>query len=106
MIPQLYEIYEARIRLNQAQYSRPCIVVRIDRPGGCSVFPISSAMELYAGPRVHFKIETTDPDFSKTGLTVDSYIIGERFIPISDVDLLRKRGQIEGELLKRFMKWI
>ena len=105
MTPLPFEIYEARARVNAAQYSRPCIVIALHRDGMMSIFPISTAMDLYKGPDLHFKIESSDPDFAKTGLTADSYIIGERLLEIEISSLLRKRGRLEGELLARFRTW-
>lgn len=105
MTPSPYEIYEARVRLNAANYSRPCLVINLEFQGKIAVFPISSKMELYRGPQFHFKISSTDPDFAKTGLTVDSYVVGERVVDVELCDFVRKRGQLEGELLARFKKW-
>lgn len=105
MNPQPFEIYEANVRLEAVGYARPCLVVSVENQGKISVFPISSAMELYSGPHLHFRIDSTDPDFARTGLTVDSYVIGARYVPLDVCNLIRKRGQLEGELLKRFLKW-
>ena len=105
MTPKPYELYEAHVRLNAANYSRPCLVVSLEFKGGVSILPISSAMNLYSGPSSHFLIERRDPDFNKTGLVVDSYIVGEKIFELAVFKLIRKRGQLEGELLQRFKHW-
>lgn len=105
LTPKPFELFEAQIRLNAANYSRPCLIVSLKLKGSVSALSISSAMNLYSGPSFHFLIERRDPDFNKTGLVADSYIVGEKIFELETFKLIRRRGQLEGELLKRFKQW-
>ena len=106
MFPRPYEIYEARVKLNKASYSRPCVVITLPKDGNVVVLAVSTAMGLYRGLPMHFKIDSRDSDFVFTGLTADRYIIGDRSATLDLSMLIRKRGELRGELLKRFKDWI
>ena len=104
--PRPNEIYEARVRLGKADYPRPCVIMGLEREGKVSALLITSALELCDNSHFNFRIDANDPDFPKTGLKKDCCIMGERFVNIDCSDLIRKRGQFDGELLNRFLKWI
>lgn len=84
---------------------RPCVITGIVG-SEFSVLPISSAMELYKGPPWHFRLEPSDPDFSKTGLTKESFVSADPMHYIGLEKLIRRRGAIGGQLLQRFLKWV
>src|SRR5579862_2183801 len=103
MMPDKYEIYEAHVRFGKATYPRPCVVIDVIGTE-CCVIPISSAMELYLGPPMHFRIEPTDPDFAETGLKKECYVSSHPIQYIGFDKLIRRRGRFKGDLLKRFDK--
>ena len=106
MNPQRYDIYDAHVRFGKADYPRPCILTDIHNDGTVTALLISSAKELYVESTFNFRIDSDDPDFAATGLKSDSYISAERFVKLKITDLIRKRGRLESELLKRYRKWI
>ena len=101
-----YDIVEAHVPFRLATYPRPCVITSALSDGRFDVMLISSALELYKGPSVHFKIYIDDPEFPKTGLKKESYAAQDRQVNISLDKIIRKRGRLEGELLKRFLKWL
>ena len=106
MNPIPFEIYEANMQFGKVAYRRPCVVVSTLKDGRIFAMAISSAMELCKGLPAHFTIDETDPDFPKTGLKQTSYInLIDQYL-MRPEELIRKRGQIEGELLQRLLKRI
>ena len=103
--PSLFDIYDAHFNLGKVAYPRPCLIFAVSSTRKFSTHPISSAFDLYRGKTVHFRINRDDPDFITTGLTKDCYIIGDEVATLEIHDLIRKRGQLEGELLQRFKHW-
>lgn len=106
MTPVRNYIYDAKIEFGEVTYARPCIVTSAVVSGFFSVVPLSSARDLYEGLPFHFIIEDTDSDFKATGLLRSSFAVGDEIAELKIADLIRKRGRLEGELLKRFLKWI
>ena len=106
MLPLPYEIYDAYFPYDKSTYPRPCII--LDKPvnGRFSAMPISSAMQLCRGLPGHFTIEDSDLCFAATGLSRTSYADGTEIRELDVSLLIRKRGQFESELLKRYTKWI
>ena len=51
-------------------------------------------------------IVDTDPDFQATGLKRTSFAAGDEIVDLRVAHLIRKRGQLQGGLLQRFLKWI
>jgi hypothetical protein len=106
MNPIPFEIYEANMQFGKVAYRRPCVIVNRMKDGKVFAMAISSAMELCKGLPVHFTIDQTDPDFPGTGLKRTSYInLVDQYLMRPD-ELIRKRGHIEGDLLKRLLKRI
>ncbi len=106
MNPIRYEIYDANVQIGEVSYPRPCIITSSIIDGCFSVVPLSSALELYEGLPFHLMIESTDPDFKATGLKHTSFATGDDIAELHLRDLIRKRGRLEGEPLRRFKKWI
>lgn len=105
MLPRPLEVYQIRARYRNSWDPRPCVV--LDPPLGdtVSVALVSGAMDLYDST-VHFLIEQDHPDFPATGLQRTSYVAGDMIVEAEIGSLLRKRGQLEGELGAAFRKWI
>jgi hypothetical protein len=73
--------------------------------GRVTVAAISSAVDLFDAVR-HFRIDEEHNDFSGTGLIKTSYVLGDEIREIDVADLRQRAGQLRGELLRSFQKWI
>jgi hypothetical protein len=69
------------------------------------VVPLSSQFDLF-DERVHFPIRHTEDGFFATGLPRDSYVIGNRPTRVPTDMLRRRRGELTGDLLAKFKKWV
>jgi hypothetical protein len=97
-----FDIYDAQVIWNACPDRRPWLIVEIIAPGailGC--FPISG--QNYRGSG--FYIPMDDPDFAATGLKKSCYILDEAIIELTSKNLIRRRGHLENDLLKRFRKF-
>lgn len=105
MAPLPNEIYLIKYEYGKSDYERPCLIVdEVVSEKACILF-ISSAIDLF-DPLRHYLLEDDEPDFLQTGLECTSFIDCERFIPVPVEDLLKKIGQLEGELEQNFRAWL
>jgi len=111
MLPRKYEIYLAAIPLRGNTVRHNWLVVESASPSPHDHFfqrvgalPISSEEALF-DDHLHFPLRRIDLDFPRTGLWLNSYVIGDEptLIPIDR--LLFIRGELLGELLDEFTEW-
>ncbi len=110
MRPNPFEIWLARLPLGHSTDTRPWVVVLPpqndpEHPGKFSVTlaPVSSALDLVGDD--DFPITPEDPEFLHTGLRKESFVIGDRAVRVRGDRLLRKLGELRGELGERFERW-
>lgn len=96
---RVYEIYSAQVKWSDCEDMRPWIVVDLHGES-CGCFPIAS--ECYLGNC--FYLDIGDPDFRATGLTKSCHIHYASIIEFSQSRLERRRGELTGDLLARFVK--
>lgn len=106
MNPQPKEIYHVRLPYRHSNDIRPAIVIEHPSGGQVAVVPLSSQMDLYEGPGMHFRIDPTHPDFAATGLNKECFANGHEIVVVKVDDLQRKRGILQGQLAKDFDRWI
>jgi hypothetical protein len=94
---QPFEIWLAKYRWHGCDDERPWLLVR-PSPGGYECFPIST--KSYGDPV--FPLETNDPDFAATGLRSASFIHDFRMESVPTSAFIKRWGELQGELLRRF----
>ena len=104
MAPQYLEIWLVNVQLGEASYPRPCIVIDLNPLNPYRILLLSTK-NYSKFPSDCFKLDSTHPDFSKTGLDADSFIISDQLRLIEPNDLICKKGQLEGELAQSFEAW-
>jgi hypothetical protein len=106
MKPLQYEIYDARMKYRNCNDVRPVIIIEVLPNDLATVALISGAMDLYQGNPFHFALRMIHPDFTATGLKKDCYVAGDQIFTIETKLLVRKRGQLNGDLRLEFQKWV
>ena len=106
MVPQAFEIYDARVPYRECKDTRPVITIEPPTGGRVALALISGAMDLYNGPVVHFRLDPAHPDFAATGLKKECYVAGDEILTLSTDRLIRRRGQLQGSLRESFGGWI
>lgn len=93
------------IWLNNSNDVRPCVVIDTAHNNYLVVMLVSGAYELRR-PNLDFAIPKIASDFKYTGLTKPSYVLGDEIHEISETQILKKLGQLQGDLGKDFKKWL
>jgi hypothetical protein len=101
-----YQVALVQLRLNNAEYPRPCVAITVSNSEGVfGALAISSKMDLFRSDQ-HFLIRDDHPDFSATGLKTNSYVIGSPVFNVRPERFIRTLGELRGDLAKEFEKWI
>lgn len=93
-----FDIYLAEHPWRKSDYARPFLLIRPTDGGAWSCFPMSTK-DYDESP---FEVNKNDPDFSATGLSDTSYIHDYRYEDVKTEEILKRKGQLEGDLLSRF----
>ena len=101
---QPLQVCLALVRLGEAYYPRPCIVLAVDVSGIAAV-AVSSRMDLYR-PAEHFLISDGRPDFFATGLERTSFAVGAPVARIRRERIQKILGALTADLAREFRKWI
>ena len=105
--PQQYEVWQVKaLAVAECEDARPCIVIEVLSSGDVQVAPLSAQFDLYRGPSVHFRIDESHKCFTATGLKKSCYVLGDCLGTVSQDQLLKKRGVLQGALLDGFVKWL
>jgi hypothetical protein len=100
-----FDIYLANHSWKNSVDARPFVLVSALPNGDWKCFPISK--QDYDGHP--FEVLDSDPDFKATGLRMTSYIYDFRFEIVKAAEFVlpngkvARWGQLEGDLLKRFL---
>ena len=98
----IFEIHMMKHPWNGCEDARPWLIV--DFPPGRNVvgcFPI--ATQCYGGQC--FYISENDPDFESTGLAHSSNVIDEKIIEISTDRIIKRKGELTGQMLANFRNY-
>jgi hypothetical protein len=98
------QICVVRVRVGEAYYPRPCVVLTTDGTM-LRLAALSSKLDLYR-PGEHFLIREDDPDFGATGLETASYVLGAPLFRADVSRVMSVRGALTGELARAFTNWI
>ncbi len=102
----ILDVVAAKVRVGEADYPRPCIVIDIG-PGDClRLLPCSTKFEGYYRPGVDFPIREDDPTFAETGLEDSSFVIDGSIYVTETSEVRGPFGRLTGELAERFEKWV
>jgi hypothetical protein len=93
-----FDIYDAQFEWGGCDDRRPWLIVETQANNRVGCFPISG--QSYRG--TPFFISEKDPDFKATGLKKNCFVHDERVIELSVDILIKHRGRLENDLLKRF----
>jgi mRNA-degrading endonuclease toxin of MazEF toxin-antitoxin module len=93
-----FDIYDAQIEWGGCTDRRPWLIVETPANNRVGCFPISG--QSYRG--TPFAISDKDPDFPATGLKKTCFVHDERITEFSVEVLIKRRGRLENDLLKRF----
>ncbi len=97
------EIYDVAVPLGESIDVRPFVITHVSNAGNFGL-PLSAQLDGYVRTR-DFIIDTDDPDFVKTGLAKKSYVLGIHEFQITTADLSAHRGELTGDLARRFHDW-
>ncbi|HYG74381.1 MAG TPA: hypothetical protein VEK08_05185 [Planctomycetota bacterium] len=97
------EIYNVAVPVGESTDLRPFVIVHVSS-AGMHGLPLSAQLDCYVRTR-DFLIEPSDPDFGKTGLAKKSYVLGIHEFQITPSDLRMRRGELTGDLARRFLEW-
>ena len=103
-VPSALQICLVRVRLGEAYYPRPCVVLTVEGTV-LRLAAISSQLDLYR-PREHFLIRQDDPDFAATGLETESYVLATPLFRADASRVIAVKGILTGRLAQRFLDWI
>lgn len=102
---QQYDVWIVAIPYGASRDRRPCIVLDPPAESRVAVAPLSSAMGLY-NSMLHFRIPDDDPDFVASGLRKTCFANGTEIHRVGASALLKRVGNLQGELLRKFRDWI
>jgi hypothetical protein len=93
-----FDIYDAQIEWGGCPDRRPWLIVEAPAGNRVGCFPISG--QAYRG--TPFFISASDADFKATGLKKSCFVHDERIVELSLDVLIKYRGRLENDLLRRF----
>jgi hypothetical protein len=93
-----FDIYDAQVEWGGCPDRRPWLIVEISAGNRAGCFPVSG--QSYRG--TPFFISEADPDFKATGLKKNCFVHDEKIVELPLGVLLKRRGRLEGDMLKRF----
>jgi hypothetical protein len=95
-----FEIVLYAVPLGSANYPRPCVVI------DDGAFQMMALTTKPYDQFNSFTIPVEHPDFSATGLSARSYVIGAPIIQGERTRVLKRIGKVSGELGRAFAAWI
>ena len=105
--PHPFQIYKVKANWNGCTDERPAIVVDEPVKGQVPVVYISGNMSLFNGRPNQMSICRQDTGYDQTKLPRDECFIDREQLHwhAVDSDFTKQYGALEGELLKRFLRW-
>ena len=98
------DVVLAVVHVGKSVDPRPCIIIDVLPDNEYLIMPCSKQFNLYKNS--DFKIPSTHPDFAASGLPWESYVINDRIHQIKGNEILRRYGQLIGDLADEFNKWL
>ena len=88
--------------------SRPVVIVEEpNKQGEFVCVYLSADMSMYKGPPDQMLFQKLDPDYAKLGLPRDECFADRNELHYHSVaDIVKRYGELQGELLKRFLRWV
>ena len=105
MVPKIHEIYQVLPNYRGCKDERPAVIISPPLANLVTVAYITGQMDSYQ-PGSHFLIDDTSKDFKSTGLKKRCYVDGNEIAELDLKRVLRKRGELTGQMLVEFKRWI
>ena len=103
-MPQRFELYIIRWQFRACNDYRPCIILDPPDRSTANIMLVSSAITL-RHPLFDFLIRVDHPDFKATGLTRQSYALGDEIHAVSLAFLGKRLGRMECDMAREFEQW-